>query len=103
MALYFEDVEIGRTEEGPEFPAEKSAMLQYAAEIDPYPIHVDEEFARQSPIGGIIAPFGYTYVVTFLPVDARSTTRSGPPGCVLRRVGVAREVRGSSSTRGPSS
>ena len=65
MALYFEDVEIGRTEEGPEFPAEKSAMMQDAAEIDPYPIHLDEEFARQSPIGGIIAPFGYTLSLFF--------------------------------------
>jgi acyl dehydratase len=60
MALYFEDLQVGATEDGPEFTADKAAMMQYGVTNDPYPIHIDEDFARQSQFGGIIAPFGYT-------------------------------------------
>src|ERR1043165_1529884 len=68
MTLFFEDLQIGATEEGPEFTADKTAMMQYAAEVDPYPIHLDETVARQASFDDVIAPFGYTLSLFFRSV-----------------------------------
>jgi acyl dehydratase len=65
MTWYFEDVQVGTVEDGPEFTADKDDMIRYATENDPYPIHLDEAFAQQSPFGGLIAPFGYTLMLFF--------------------------------------
>jgi acyl dehydratase len=35
-------------------------MLAYNQKYDPWPIHVDNESAKKSPFGGIIASGGYT-------------------------------------------
>ena len=65
MAMYFDDMEVGTVEDGPEFVADKDEMMRYGSENDPYPIHVDEAFAQRSPFGGVIAPFGYTVSLFF--------------------------------------
>ena len=57
---YFEDLIVGEELWGIEEVAVKKDMIEYAARYDPWPIHVDEEAARQGPFGGLTASSGYS-------------------------------------------
>ena len=49
-------------------------MLQYALKNDPSPFHVDEEAAKNSPYGGLIASGGYTVTLWYrsqIPILAK--------------------------------
>ena len=65
MKLYFEDLEEGAVFPGDECLVDRDEMLQYALKNDPSPIHVDEEAARTSPYGGLIASGGYTVTLWY--------------------------------------
>lgn len=68
--VYFEDFPLGYAEESPEVEAPREEMLAYARENDPWPIHVDEEFAASTAFGGIIASFGYVVSLFFRGIHA---------------------------------
>ena len=63
MKMYFEDLDEGTVFRGDECVADKNEMLEYARKNDPLPFHVDEEAARNSPYGGLIASAGYTVIL----------------------------------------
>jgi acyl dehydratase len=65
MKMYFEDLEEGTVFRGDECIADKNEMLDYARKNDPSPFHVDEEAARNSPYGGLIASAGYTVTLWY--------------------------------------
>ena len=58
--IYFEDITEGQVLWSDEVAVDHDEMLAYSNKYDYWPIHVDEELARQSPFGGIIASGGYT-------------------------------------------
>jgi hypothetical protein len=58
--VHFEDLVEGHVGESSEVFADRDDMVAYAERNDPYPIHVDEQFAATSPFGGLVASFGYT-------------------------------------------
>ena len=57
--VYFEDLDEGAVHWGSECPVEKDVMLDYGRRYDPWPFHIDEEAAKLSPFGGLIASGGY--------------------------------------------
>ena len=63
--VYFEDLDEGSLHWGEECIVDKDEMLEYNRKNDPWPIHVDEEAAAQSPFGGIIASGGYTITLLY--------------------------------------
>ena len=63
--LYFEDLDEGSLHWGEECIVDKDEMLEYNRKNDPWPIHVDEEAAAQSPFGSIIASGGYTITLLY--------------------------------------
>jgi acyl dehydratase len=65
MKMYFEDLEEGTVFRGDECVADRDEMLEYARKNDPSPFHVDEEAARDSPYGGLIASAGYTVTLWY--------------------------------------
>ena len=61
---YFEDFEVGMTSEfGPRVITE-AEIIDFAAQWDPQPFHLDGEAARASMYGGLIASGWHTAVVT---------------------------------------
>ena len=46
---------------------EKSKMMEFAQNYDPIPLHLDEDYAKESPFGALIAPG----VMTFMSVWAK--------------------------------
>lgn len=55
MTRYYEEYEIGDTWEFGERTVTKSEIIEFAEKYDPQPFHVDEEAAKDSIFGGLIA------------------------------------------------
>jgi len=52
---YWEDFAVGTVREFGGMKLEKADMIRFATDWDPQPFHVDEEAAKRSPYGGLIA------------------------------------------------
>jgi acyl dehydratase len=64
--MYFDDFEIGMSRDIEPATIEKDKMIAFAKEYDNIPLHTDEEYAKKTPFGGLIAPG----VMSFLAVWA---------------------------------
>ena len=53
--IYFEDFAPGQEYDLGSHTLEKAAMIEFATDFDPQPFHVDEEAAKKSIYGGLIA------------------------------------------------
>lgn len=65
--MFFDDIKIGMTVEIAPAVIEKEKMLAFAQTYDNLPLHTDEEYAKKTPFGRIIAPG----VMSFMSVWAR--------------------------------
>lgn len=65
--MYFEDIEINTVVELAPAVIEKEKMIAFAKEYDNIPLHTDEEYAKSTPFGKLIAPG----VMSFLCVWAK--------------------------------
>lgn len=65
--MYFNDLKIGMTVEIPPAVIEKEKMLEFARTYDNIPLHTDEEYAKASFFGQLIAPG----VMSFMSVWAK--------------------------------
>lgn len=65
--MYFDDIRVGMDTEIPPTVIDKAKMLAFAREYDHIPLHTDEEYARRTPFGQLIAPG----VMTFMAVWAK--------------------------------
>ncbi|MBQ3127919.1 MAG: MaoC family dehydratase N-terminal domain-containing protein [Clostridia bacterium] len=65
--MYFDDIKIGMTVDIPPTVIEKEKMLSFARDYDNIPLHTDEEYAKSTPFGGLIAPG----VMSFMSVWAK--------------------------------
>ena len=54
--MYFDDIQLGMTVEIPPAVIEKEKMLDFARLYDHVPLHTDEEYAKTTPFGRLIAP-----------------------------------------------
>lgn len=70
--MYFEELKLGMTVDIAPAEIEKEKMLEFAREYDNIPLHTDEEYAKNSPFGGLIAPGVMSYMsvwAKYLEVD----------------------------------
>ena len=65
--MYFDDLKLGMTVEIPKAVIEKQKMIDFALLYDNIPLHTDEEYARTTPFGQLIAPG----VMSFMAVWAK--------------------------------
>ena len=65
--MYFDDIEIGMAVQIAPAVIEKEKMLSFARDYDNIPLHTDEEYAKASPFGALIAPG----VMSFMSVWAK--------------------------------
>jgi acyl dehydratase len=62
--LYYEDLAVGQTFGTGTFKVEPDMIKAFAAEFDPQPFHLDQEAARASLFGGLVASGWHTAAVT---------------------------------------
>jgi acyl dehydratase len=105
--LYFEDLAVGQMFVTGTVTVELEEVKAFAAKFDPQPFHLDEDAARGSPFGGLVASGWHTAALTMrllvggelrvvggligLGVEELSWPRPVRPGDVLR---VESEVMG---------
>ena len=65
--MYFDDLKIGMTVRTAPALIKKEKMLAFAADYDTIPLHTDEEYAKKTPFGKLIAPG----VMSFMSVWAK--------------------------------
>lgn len=65
--MYFEDIKVGMTVQTAPAIIEKEKMMDFARTYDHIPLHTDEEYAKASPFGALIAPG----VMSFMSVWAK--------------------------------
>ena len=65
--MYFDDLKIGMAVEMDPTVIEREKMLAFARVYDPIPLHLDEEYAKSTPFGALIAPG----VMSFMSVWAK--------------------------------
>ena len=65
--MYFEDFKIGMMVDTDPVVIEKEKMIAFAKDYDNIPIHTNEEYAKKTRFGDLIAPG----VVTFMSVWAK--------------------------------
>ena len=65
--MYFDDLKIGMTVEISPAVIEKEKMMAFARDYDNIPLHTDDEYAKTTPFGKLIAPG----VMSFMSVWAK--------------------------------
>lgn len=65
--MYFDDLQLGMTVEIAPAVIEKGKMIAFAQDYDNIPLHTDEEYAKGTPFGKLIAPG----VMSFMSVWAK--------------------------------
>lgn len=79
--LYFEDFPVGRQFTSGTLAVTADEIKAFAAQFDPQPFHLDEDAARRSPFGGLVASGWHTAALTMrLLVDGEIRMRSGVIG-----------------------
>ena len=53
--MYFDDIKLGMTVEIAPAVIHKDKMVAFARDYDPIPLHMDEEYAKTTPFGKLIA------------------------------------------------
>ena len=54
--MYFDDLKLGMFVDTAPAVIEKEKMMAFARDYDILPVHLDEEYAKNSPFGKLIAP-----------------------------------------------
>lgn len=65
--MYFDELKIGMTVDTAPAAIEKEKMMSFAHDYDNIPLHTDEEYAKTTPFGKLIAPG----VMSFMSVWAK--------------------------------
>ena len=65
--MYFDDLKIGMAVDTAPAEIKKEKMLDFARDYDNIPLHTDEEYAKATPFGKLIAPG----VMSFMSVWAK--------------------------------
>ena len=70
--MFFEDIKIGMAVETAPVVIEKEKMIAFAELYDPLPLHMDEDYAKDTVFGNIIAPGVMSFMsvwANYLEVD----------------------------------
>ena len=114
---YYEDIEIGEVEEHGEYEVTKEEIKEFARKYDPQPFHVDEDAAKDSIFGGLVASGWHTAAIMMRlgvmnrgeesallgssGLDELSTFRGGAPGLKVRGLATGRKHEASRPGRKP--
>ena len=64
--IHLEDIEVGRTVAFGDLTPSKDDIIAYARAFDPQPIHLDDEAAKASIVGGLCASGFHTCAIMML-------------------------------------
>ena len=74
--MYFDDLKVGMSVDIAPAVIKKEKMLDFARDYDNIPLHTDEEYAKKTPFGRLIAPGVMSFMsvwAKYLEIDLFST------------------------------
>ena len=80
---YFEDIRPGDAIELGRYEVTRAEILEFARKYDPQPFHLDEDAARDSPFGGLVASGWHTAAIfmrLFVDGILADSASMGSPG-----------------------
>jgi len=80
--IHFEDVTVGDTHRFGRYEVTREEIIEYARQFDPQPFHLDEEAARDSMFGGLIASGWHTGAMFIRMVVEHEVPRSATTGAL---------------------
>jgi acyl dehydratase len=80
--LHFEDVEIGDVHRFGRTVVTREEIVEFAAQFDPQPFHLDEDAARQTMFGGLIASGWHTGAMFIRMIVDHEVPRSATTGAI---------------------
>jgi acyl dehydratase len=80
--VYFEDVRVGQTQRFGRYAVTREEIIEYARQFDPQPFHVDEEAAKRSMFGGLIASGWHTGAMFIRMVCDHAITGAATTGAL---------------------
>ena len=72
ITVFFDELKLGMSVETAPAVIEKEKMVAFARDYDNIPLHTDEEYAKSTPFGALIAPGVMSFMlvwVKYLEVD----------------------------------
>ncbi|MDY7083037.1 MAG: MaoC family dehydratase [Halobacteria archaeon] len=81
--IFYEDIETGEVHEFGDYEVTKDEITEFAGKYDPQPFHVDEEQARESMFGELVASGWHTSAMSMRMVVDNLLSRTaslGSPG-----------------------
>ena len=63
--MYLDDLKLNEEFDVPEVVIEKNQMIEFAKLYDPIPLHCDEEYAKTTKFGKLIAPGVMSYLAVW--------------------------------------
>lgn len=74
--IYFDDIEVGYRRELGSYSFTADEIKRFARQFDPQPFHIDEEAAKRSHFGGLVASGWHTASV-FMKLQSRMINEIG--------------------------
>jgi acyl dehydratase len=74
--IFFDDIEVGNRRELGSYTFTADEIKRFARQFDPQPFHLDEEAAKQSHFGGLVASGWHTASV-FMKLQSRMINQIG--------------------------
>jgi acyl dehydratase len=91
---YLEEFAVGQTYRSHKITVDKGRMIEFARDFDPQPFHLDEEAARASFFGELVASGWYTAALTMrLLVESTIRPAGGLIGAGFDEFRFSRPVR----------
>jgi acyl dehydratase len=76
MTVYYEDVTLGARQELGDYTFTADEIKRFARQFDPQPFHMDEDAAKQSHFGGLVASGWHTASI-FMKLQSRKINEIG--------------------------
>ena len=90
LGLFLDEIDTGLVVELGSYHFTREKVLEFARKFDPQPFHVDDEAARHSPYGQIIASGWHTgaaWMIRYVTTNSEARARLAAQGKVLPEPG----------------
>ena len=86
--MYLDDLKLNTEINLPEVTISKERMLEFAQIYDPLPLHCDEEYAKTTRFGQLVAPGVMTFMTVWAEIVKTDLFGDELISCNRRRFGV---------------
>jgi acyl dehydratase len=96
VRLYFDDLQVGQRFRSGSHALDEAQIRAFARKFDPQPFHLDDEVAKTTMFGGLVASGWHTASITMRLLVEGGTPIAAIIGAGARSVGLDRRAQATS-------